>query len=505
MQVTSNIITEATWNGTPIDPVYIASAGGIYNLAIIALSGTTQSLDLENNGAYYITLNNNCVFSFSLSPPAGMILYERIIILKQDASGGHMITLPSSVVWCGTASPTTPPVLGTGPITFAIIRLKNYDGGITWYGSVEGSTGNGGGNIPVIGVYFVGGTNEICNVSTDGVTFTSAAVLGFLATADILDIVYNPAYTMFYALGKSPSGSGASPVDYIRYTTNGSSWTSPSTGNSASISDNSANKIHVFSNGNMITSQPPSSTLDNIAFSSNGGVNWNAPLSLAGNQSFNSGWIGVANDALLCLTTSTTFYYTTNGLTILSGSHPNSYTGGVYLNGNYILGDAASAFCAYKTLVSSSTVTSISSALSSAAFIGGAYDGVGYILFNAISLSSSTSISSSFTSQTTAFFTTAGMTGSIVQMASNGMGTIVAVTDSGDVGYTNNQGANWSKLSPTSNPLNGIQIRGIKYNDSSFWIFGDAGNLAYSNSGVFFSPVVTSGFGANAAISFVGA
>lgn len=65
-------------------------------------SGTALEIDWENGNTQLVTLTGDCTFTFSNPASGGRYL----IALKQDGSGSHTVTWPSSVKWAAGTAPT---------------------------------------------------------------------------------------------------------------------------------------------------------------------------------------------------------------------------------------------------------------------------------------------------------------------------------------------------------------------------------------------------------------
>lgn len=99
----------------------------------IANSGTAYNINLQNGNLFEITRTGNCTITFS-NPPASGKGRKFTLILKQDPIGGRTITWPVSVKWPGGIAPTL--TLTTNAVD--IITFQTTDGGVRWYGMVDG-------------------------------------------------------------------------------------------------------------------------------------------------------------------------------------------------------------------------------------------------------------------------------------------------------------------------------------------------------------------------------
>jgi hypothetical protein len=100
---------------------------------VIANTGTTYTIDLENGNVFNLTLTGNCTYTFS-NPPASGSAGAFTLIQNQDGTGSRSVTWPASVEWAGGSAPTiTSTASSTDVFTFI-----TTDGGTTWYGFTGG-------------------------------------------------------------------------------------------------------------------------------------------------------------------------------------------------------------------------------------------------------------------------------------------------------------------------------------------------------------------------------
>lgn len=480
------------------------AGGGIYMNNTIASSGTSQALDWATYQSYFITLTSNCSLTFSANPTSGSNLNIVQLTLQQDTTGGWTPSFPASVLWAGTGNPLAAPTLGGGAGTYTLIELRTKDNGVTWIATVLGTGGSA--NVPVAGLYLTAGATSKANRSTDGLTF-SAANPSFAGMPLINDVIYNTVYNKFHLIALRPTtpDTGASTV---LSTADGTSYNTPSVGVLNCIPPANAAptvpfiKWHLFSNGNVITGQPNAGAL---AISTDGGVSIQETGQLVRDGAALPGWVGTANAGLLVSQNLPLSTYTLDGgVTFQTVTHTGITDSNMsaYCNGNYIIG-GMTGNAGYKTLISSATLTPITPNLASSNVLGAIFSTNNYVIWTSASVSTSSSVNGTYTSRTAAFFTAAGMAGNIVNMATNTAQTILmAVTDTGDVGRSTDGGITWNKLSAPNNPLSGIQITGITFTATAFWIFGNAGKLATSPDGSAFSVRNTAGFGASSITAF---
>ncbi len=370
---------------------------------------------------------------------------------------------------------------------------------------IAGFGGNVAGAIP-IGTYVVGGAGMKANVGSGGGSFLSTTPTFSGGTYDIIDAVWNPTYSNFVLLGNPTSGA-QDAAKAILTSTDGVSFASPSgSGDSTIPATQPKNRLHLWSNGNIGTNYCASGN----ALSTNGAASFTSQNAI-GNGGYATGWIGSGNNGCICgdFSSGSYFAYTTTGYSTYTNSQTHTVLLGIttslFLNGNYIFGSGGTSL-AYGTTASQTALTTITGNLGST-LLGGVWDGTGYCIFGATSLSTASTIGGTYTSRTTAFFTTAGMTGNISAMATDGAGNIIAGTDTGDVAISTDHGVTWTKLSGTANPLSGGVIKGIQYLLSNFWIYGSVstnGAVAFSATGTAFTNLPLAGFTGNAVLALAG-
>lgn len=92
---------------------------------VVAASGVTETLALGPND---VTMDEACAFTFPAAS-AGQ-LATVLLLLRQDATGSRVATLPASVDWHGGAAPT----LSTAANAVDLLQFFTVDGGTIWHG-----------------------------------------------------------------------------------------------------------------------------------------------------------------------------------------------------------------------------------------------------------------------------------------------------------------------------------------------------------------------------------
>ena len=107
--------------------------GGKETVSTVAASGATEALDLGAGNVHDLTLTADC--TITLTGATAGVACSMLILLRQDGTGGWLVTWPGSVSW----PDATPPVLATDPNAVDVVSLVTLDGGTTWYGAYQGA------------------------------------------------------------------------------------------------------------------------------------------------------------------------------------------------------------------------------------------------------------------------------------------------------------------------------------------------------------------------------
>ena len=97
---------------------------------VVALSGTSPTVDCDEGNVFTLSTSGNTTFTFSY---AGVNLTTNDaygFVLKLTAGGTHSITWPATVDWAGGTAPDAPASGETNIYVFYTV-----DGGTNWYGS----------------------------------------------------------------------------------------------------------------------------------------------------------------------------------------------------------------------------------------------------------------------------------------------------------------------------------------------------------------------------------
>ena len=100
--------------------------------AAIADSGGTLAVDPEAASIRHAVLSGDRTLTLTAAAGAGEVYQSVRLYLKQDTTGGRLVTWPSSIRWAGGA----PPTLSTAAGLVDVVHLGTLDGGQTWEGFV---------------------------------------------------------------------------------------------------------------------------------------------------------------------------------------------------------------------------------------------------------------------------------------------------------------------------------------------------------------------------------
>lgn len=102
---------------------------------ITSVQDGTLRLDLETGSVIEVTLEENVTTVILANPPKAGRAASLVLILRQDAVGGHTLKWPVAVRWAGGNPPTISRAAGAVDIYCMFTR----DGGATWYGTIGGN------------------------------------------------------------------------------------------------------------------------------------------------------------------------------------------------------------------------------------------------------------------------------------------------------------------------------------------------------------------------------
>ena len=102
-----------------------------YLETVVALSGTTPTVDCDEANSFTLSTTGNTTFTFDYSGVNLTTNDAYGFILKITAGGTHTLTWPSSVDWAGGTAPDAPASGETDVYVFYTV-----DGGTNWYGAL---------------------------------------------------------------------------------------------------------------------------------------------------------------------------------------------------------------------------------------------------------------------------------------------------------------------------------------------------------------------------------
>lgn len=115
---------------TDMAKVVQAAFGGKEKVNSVTGSGAL-TIDLADGNVQTLVLTGDATLSLIGATPGSSC--SLVLKVRQDATGGHTLTLPT-VLWPGGAPPTLP----TDSAALSKLVLETEDGGTTWEGNVAG-------------------------------------------------------------------------------------------------------------------------------------------------------------------------------------------------------------------------------------------------------------------------------------------------------------------------------------------------------------------------------
>ena len=106
------------------------TSGEEYDISRLVTAGT---VDCGDANTFDLTLTASVDVAF-INAPASGTSFALTLTVKQDATGGHAVTWPGSVVWAGGEAPT----LTADANAEDVFVFMTSDGGATWYGFTSG-------------------------------------------------------------------------------------------------------------------------------------------------------------------------------------------------------------------------------------------------------------------------------------------------------------------------------------------------------------------------------
>jgi len=124
-------------SGTADSPTVVnmakATLGGQETVSTNATATGAVTLNLTNGNVFSLTLTGNVTLTFSGAIAGRACSFTAY--LRQDATGGRVVTWPGSVSWSGAVAPS----LSTAANSIDIVVFESIDGGTNWYGSLVGT------------------------------------------------------------------------------------------------------------------------------------------------------------------------------------------------------------------------------------------------------------------------------------------------------------------------------------------------------------------------------
>jgi len=108
------------------------SGGGLETVSTNATATGAVTLNLANGNVFNVTMTGNVTFTFSGATSGKACAFT--LYLKQDATGGRVVTWPAAAKWSGGQ-----PSLTITASAVDVLVFETLDGGTNWYGSLVGT------------------------------------------------------------------------------------------------------------------------------------------------------------------------------------------------------------------------------------------------------------------------------------------------------------------------------------------------------------------------------
>jgi hypothetical protein len=110
------------------------SGGGREKLSVLSNAGAAPIINLADGNVHMVTLTAS-ISNVSITGAINGVACSVSIYLKQDTTGGRVITWPATIKWPGGIAPT----LTATANAIDLIVLETLDGGATWFGALAGA------------------------------------------------------------------------------------------------------------------------------------------------------------------------------------------------------------------------------------------------------------------------------------------------------------------------------------------------------------------------------
>ena len=104
-------------------------------VTVVAAAGAAQTLDAVGGTRTYDQTLSAASCAFTLTGAVAGRANVLTVLLRQDTTGGRLVTWPISVLWSGSVTPG----LSAGASKSDLFSLVSVDGGTSWLGAVAGS------------------------------------------------------------------------------------------------------------------------------------------------------------------------------------------------------------------------------------------------------------------------------------------------------------------------------------------------------------------------------
>jgi hypothetical protein len=116
-----------------IDNAVSGVGGGKERTSSLTASTNFTTIDLSNGNVQLLALATNTTVTIAGATPGRACSLS--LYLRQDATGGHVVTWHDQVLWPSGIAP----ILTLTPAGIDLVIFETLDGGTTWFGSLAGA------------------------------------------------------------------------------------------------------------------------------------------------------------------------------------------------------------------------------------------------------------------------------------------------------------------------------------------------------------------------------
>jgi hypothetical protein len=463
-------IYTGVYDGTRIHVIGGSGSGNADTLVTpVVGAGSSQTLNYSNGNVFDLTgtASTACTLSFSNLPASGTLARGRIIWRQDGTTGGATLVWPAGAKWLGQPSPqTTAPTFTTTASYVHEIDWLTVDGGTTIYFYLVGGTSSANASV-ASGTYLATCSQGKAVKSSDGTTW-AASTTGYGSGINLKEIATIAGRFVILPDGGTDTKSTTDGTTYSALSLSGSTTRHLYSSTSAAL-------ITYTGNGNNVAYSTAGTSFTTPTVSNNN----QTLLGINGNDVIQTGENGVASIPTFSTSTDGGQTWST-GSSHSGGITHTTYTTIGYANGYWLFGNAGGEI-GYKTTLTGTTITaateSITTALRKFKWTGTkivAFADSGQVANVA---SAPTSSFTNRTSNASGNFTAAEYSG----------GVLMAVTDTGEIIRSTDNGDTWAALGTTggtpANPFAGSALNFIVFLKGKWWTGGANAKIGQSSDG----------------------